>query len=139
LRETALQELQTAQEQNAAWLPGSRDDVAAVLRAMDIYALGSLREGISNTVLEAMSTGIPLVVTATGGNVELVEADVVGPLVPVGDAQSLANALSMYVTQVALRHEHGRAARQRAEREYSLQRMMGDYADLYRSCVRRSA
>jgi sugar transferase (PEP-CTERM/EpsH1 system associated) len=133
LREAALQRLAAAQEQDAAWLPGARDDVPALLRAMDMYVLGSLREGISNTVLEAMATGVPLIVTATGGNVELVEQGVVGQCVPVGNSTAMAEALLPYVTDAALRAEHGKAARQRAEREYSLERMLRDYGNLYRS------
>jgi sugar transferase (PEP-CTERM/EpsH1 system associated) len=138
LREAALAMLEAAQEQGAAWLPGSSDDVPALLRAMDVYVLGSLREGISNTVLEAMATGVPLVVTATGGNVELVEANVVGQHVPVGDASALADALLPYVTDAKLRHGHGVAARARAEREYSLARMMRDYGELYRALAARA-
>jgi sugar transferase (PEP-CTERM/EpsH1 system associated) len=133
LRDAAQAKLAEAQVDHAAWLPGSSDDIPAYLRAMDIYVLGSLREGISNTVLEAMSTGIPLIVTKTGGNVELVEPGVVGQYVPVGNAAALTEALLPYVTDSALRKKHGLAARLRAEKEYSLTRMLRDYGDLYRS------
>jgi sugar transferase (PEP-CTERM/EpsH1 system associated) len=133
LRAAAQARLIEAQADQAAWLPGSSDDIPALLRAMDIYVLGSLREGISNTVLEAMSTGIPLIVTKTGGNVELVEPGVVGQHVPVGDSAALADALLPYVTDSALRKQQGLAARQRAENQFSLTRMLRDYGDLYRS------
>ena len=61
LRAPAEQLLEQAGQRGAAWLPGSRDDVAALMRAMDVFVLGSRREGISNTVLEAMASGLPVV------------------------------------------------------------------------------
>lgn len=137
LRESALQLLREAGEEQSAWLPGSRDDIPALLRAMDVYVLGSLREGISNTLLESMATGLPLVATATGGNVELIEPGVMGVLVPVADSTAMAAALLPYVIDAALRQKHGEAARARAEREYSLTRMLNDYRNLYGSLTRR--
>src|SRR6185369_9235970 len=67
---------------------GSRDDVAALLREMDVFALSSRREGISNTVLEAMASGVPVVASATGGNLELIEDGRTGTLVPGVHVQS---------------------------------------------------
>ena len=62
-----------ARDRAATWFPGNRTDVADVLRAFDVFALPSLNEGISNTILEAMASGLPVVATAVGGNVELVD------------------------------------------------------------------
>lgn len=121
----------------AAWLPGSRDDVAAVLRELDVFVLGSRREGISNTVLEAMSSGLPVIATATGGNFELVRDGATGRLVPPGDAQALARAMLDYARDGALRGAHGSAARLRVETEYSLERMLAAYHALYLSCCER--
>ena len=78
--------------QDVVWLAGDRDDVPELLQAMDIFVLPSLGEGISNTVLEAMASGLPVIATAVGGNVELVEEGFNGALVPVGDHQALSNA-----------------------------------------------
>ena len=66
----------------------------SLLRAMDIFVLPSLGEGISNTVLEAMASGLPVVATAVGGNVELVEEGFNGSLVPVGDHLALSDAMA---------------------------------------------
>ena len=57
LHEAACAALSDAGLAESSWLPGSRDDVAALMRSMDIFVLGSLREGISNTILEAMASG----------------------------------------------------------------------------------
>lgn len=75
------------------WLPGDRKDIPDLLRAMDIFVLPSLGEGISNTVLEAMATGLPIVATRVGGNPELVDDNSSGALVPVGDVGKLAKVL----------------------------------------------
>jgi sugar transferase (PEP-CTERM/EpsH1 system associated) len=133
LRTEALTLLQDARASEAAWLPGSRDDIPELLRELDLFVLGSRREGISNTLLEAMATGLPVLATATGGNLELVEEGVTGRLVRPGDTGELAAALVAYARDGTLRADHGAAARRRAEQEYSLQRMLHDYDALYRA------
>jgi sugar transferase (PEP-CTERM/EpsH1 system associated) len=133
----ALQLLRDAQMEGVAWLPGSRDDVPQILAELDVFVLGSLREGISNTVLESMASGLPVIATATGGNLELVQDGVNGHLVPPGDSAAMAQALLAYAVDPALRERHGRESRARAEREYSLRRMLSDYESLYRNeCIR---
>jgi len=131
LRE-ANAKLQAAGLAHAAWLPGSREDVPSLLRQMDVFALSSLREGISNTVLEAMASGLPVVASATGGNLELVQPGVTGTLVDAGDTHALAQAIVAYAQDESLRRAHGLAGRERAEREYSIERMLSDYDNLYR-------
>ena len=133
LRASALEILREAGEEHAAWLPGSRDDIPQLLRAIDVFVLGSLREGISNTVLEAMATGLPAVASATGGNLELIQDGVTGRLVKPGASDELVAVLLDYARDDAVRVAHGRAARARVEREYSLERMLADYEALYRS------
>ena len=133
LRAAAQAELEAAGEGASAWLPGARDDVGALLRRMHLYVLGSRREGISNTVLEAMACGLPVVATATGGNLELVAPGRTGALVPPGDPAALAAAIAAYAGDPELRARQGRAARERAEGEFSLRRMLRDYRELYRT------
>jgi sugar transferase (PEP-CTERM/EpsH1 system associated) len=133
LKADAERLLQESGEEHNAWLPGSRDDVPQLLREFDLFVLGSQREGISNTVLEAMATGVPVIASATGGNLELVKDGVSGRLVPYGDRVALTRALLDYANDATLRAQHGRAARERAEREYSLRRMLADYESLYRN------
>jgi glycosyltransferase involved in cell wall biosynthesis len=108
--------------------------VAALLKEMDVYVLGSLREGISNTVLESMSTGLPVIATRTGGNVELVNDNVTGRLIAPGNSDELAAAMLAYARDPNMRRTHGAAARERIEQEYSLRRMLRDYEALYRAC-----
>ena len=135
LRAQALARLTEAGAADAAWLPGGRDDIPALLRSMDVFVLGSLREGISNTVLEAMASGLPVVATATGGNLELVTPGETGALVPPADAAALAEAIAAYVVDPALSARHGRSARDRAVRQFSIAAMVASYRRLYDHCL----
>lgn len=134
LKPEAQAMLDRAGEGHAAWLPGSRSDVAELLKQTHIFVLGSKREGISNTVLEAMASGLPVVASAVGGNRELIVPEATGALVPPSDSDALAAAILRYALDPGLRTQHGAAARERAVREYSLDRMVHDYAALYRQC-----
>jgi sugar transferase (PEP-CTERM/EpsH1 system associated) len=131
LHAPALARLEEAGVAGFAWLPGSLGDVPKLLRAMDVFVLGSLREGISNTILEAMASGLPVVATATGGNAELVRDGETGALVPPGDSRALANAIGAYAASPPLRRRHGEAARARAVAEFSIARMLAQYRALY--------
>jgi sugar transferase (PEP-CTERM/EpsH1 system associated) len=119
------------------WFAGARDDVEQLLAGLDAFALPSLAEGISNTLLEAMSTGLPVVATRVGGNTELVTHDVNGMLVPSGDPAALTNAMLGYLTDPALARRHGVAARATVEARFSLDRMVADYTALYEAVARR--
>ena len=120
-----------------AHLCGERRDIPSVLKAFDVFALPSRAEGISNTILEAMATGLPVVATDVGGNPELVEPDVTGRLVPAADPAALETALRSYVSDPYLRAQHGKAGRERVLQHFSLERMAQAHTDLYAS-LRRS-
>jgi glycosyltransferase involved in cell wall biosynthesis len=137
LLSAALQVLRDSGHAAATWLPGSLDDVRPLLAALDLFVLGSRREGISNTVLEAMATGLPVIASRTGGNLELVQPGRTGELVEVGDSRALADVVVAYAMNPALRKQHGSCARERAERDYSLARMLRDYDNLYRAHCKR--
>jgi len=113
------------------WMPGAAPNVPEILRAFDLFVLPSLSEGISNTILEAMASGLPVLATAVGGNVELVEAGRCGDFFHPGDVQSLATLLTKYVSDPSLRHEQGRAARQIATEKFSLAAMVASYQAVY--------
>jgi glycosyltransferase involved in cell wall biosynthesis len=114
-----------------AWLPGARNDVADILRALDVFVLPSLAEGISNTILEAMASGLPVIATAVGGSGELIEDGRTGALVTPGDADVLAEALLRYAQDPDQARAAGRAGRVRAQRLYGLDTMVGQYDALY--------
>jgi len=114
-----------------AWLPGERHDIAAVMRALDVFVLPSKNEGISNTILEALASGLPVVATAVGGNVELVQENVNGMLVKAGDATDMAQALLTYLKTPALIAGQGEQARRHAEQRFSMPAMAEAYAAVY--------
>ncbi len=114
-----------------AWLPGARDDVAALMRGMDIFVLSSLAEGISNTILEAMASGLPTIATAVGGNPELVEDGVTGSLVPAANPIALAEAIKPYVIDGELALHHGHASRRTAQARFSMEAMVNSYMQVY--------
>lgn len=119
------------------WLAGSRDDITELLTAMDVYVLPSMAEGISNTLLEAMACGLPVVATRVGGNAELVEEGETGLLVPRADPLAMAQALRQYINDDNLRERHGVAARERAVTQFSIANMTDRYLDVYDEVCQR--
>lgn len=119
----------------SAWFAGARDDVPQLLRSFDVFVLPSLGEGISNTILEAMASGLPVVATDVGGNGELVTEGRNGYLVPRDDPLAMAEQLGRYVADSSLRSAHGRFSRKRAEREFSLVGMVHRYTAVYDDLV----
>ena len=116
-----------------AWLPGHRDDTPEILRALDLFVLPSRAEGISNTILEAMATGLPVIATRVGGNPDLVVEGETGTLVPPENPEALADAILAYAADPALRQRHGARARELVEERYTLDRMVQQYMDVYDS------
>jgi glycosyltransferase involved in cell wall biosynthesis len=111
---------------------GERHDVPELLNVFDIYALTSFNEGMNLTLLEAMSTGLPVVATAVGGNAEIVEEGITGYLVNSGDIESLAERLRNLVNSPELRATMGMKARERVLSHFDQRSMMQKYLSLYR-------
>lgn len=93
---------------------GSRDDVAEILPAFDLFALSSRHEGLPIALLEAMSSGVPPVATAVGGIPEVITDGVDGRLVPAGDPDALMAALTDLLGSPDRRMALAEAARRRA-------------------------
>jgi sugar transferase (PEP-CTERM/EpsH1 system associated) len=117
------------------WLPGGIDNVPDVLRLFDLFVLPSLNEGISNTILEALASAVPVVATRVGGNVEVVKDGRYGRLFPPGDVDALAGLIGEYVDDPALRSAHAAAARHAAVARFSLAGMISGYSELYESLM----
>ena len=139
LRPAVEEEIRRHRLSDAVWLAGERRDVPEVMRGFDVFALPSKAEGISNTILEAMSSGLPVVATAVGGNAELVSESKTGALVPAEDPAAMADALLCYASDAALRHRHGQAGRLKVEQSFSLAGMVARYTDLYERLLRQRA
>jgi sugar transferase (PEP-CTERM/EpsH1 system associated) len=117
--------------QGHVWTPGSRDDVAALMRAFDMFVLPSLNEGISNTILEAMACGRAVIAGRVGGNVELIEDGQTGALYAPGNTDELYATLARYFNDRTLALRQGANARDTAVRRFSLGEMVHRYTDLY--------
>lgn len=111
---------------------GIRSDVADVLRASDAFALTSVSEAASLTLLEAMATGLPVVVTVVGGNPEIVRSGLDGLLVPRGDAAACGAALVRLFTERGLIERLGANARERVRENYRIERTVEAYYRMYR-------
>jgi sugar transferase (PEP-CTERM/EpsH1 system associated) len=112
---------------------GSSKQVPEMLNAMDVYVLPSVNEGISNSLLEAMATGLPVIASAVGGNPEVVVDDDCGLLFPARDHVRLADQLLTLWNDPERRRELGLRARQRIATHFSLASMTQQYRQTYQS------
>jgi sugar transferase (PEP-CTERM/EpsH1 system associated) len=120
---------------DCVWFAGARDDVPNLLRSMDVFVLPSLNEGISNTLLEAMSAGKAIIAGNVGGNAELIENGATGRLFDSREPRQLLECMTAYCDDPELRARHGAAARQSVSRRFSLDAMAGSYFQLYRNLL----
>jgi sugar transferase (PEP-CTERM/EpsH1 system associated) len=116
---------------NVVWFSGDRNDVPALMQLMDIFILPSLAEGISNTLLEAMASGLPVIATSVGGNVELVEEGVNGRLVPVNNVVAMADALAELVDDPTLRQSMGEKGLALVRTTFNWEKTVADYLAVY--------
>ncbi len=131
LRKPVMERVAAAGYANLVWAPGSRNDIDKLLPAFDLFVLPSLAEGISNTLLEAMSCGLPVIATAVGGNPELVVDGETGTLIPPADSNAMEKSLEKYVRDKLLRQSQGQAGRRRVEDRFSITAMVNNYVQLY--------
>jgi len=118
---------------------GFRTDLPDLLREADISVLPSLSEGLSNSLLEAMQAGVPVIATDVGGNPEIVDDGVSGLLVPVRDSEALAKAMIRMFADPAMRKCMGAAARIRIATTFSMERSLRSVECLYEKLIREEA
>jgi sugar transferase (PEP-CTERM/EpsH1 system associated) len=129
--------LQDAGVADLAWLPGERSDVADIMRGLHAFALPSLAEGISNTVLEAMASALPVIATDVGGNADLVVQGVTGDIISAADPLAMARRMLHLVHEPDQARLKGLAGRQRVESQFSMQAMVTNYQRVYDEQLRR--
>jgi sugar transferase (PEP-CTERM/EpsH1 system associated) len=123
--------LEDAGVADLAWLPGERSDVAAIMQMLQCFVLPSLAEGTSNTILEAMSSGLPVIATDVGANADLVVHGKTGEVVPPADPEAIANCIVRFATSPEAASEMGRAGRIESEKRFTMQAMVASYRGLY--------
>jgi L-malate glycosyltransferase len=114
---------------------GSVDDPAEYLRAADVFVLPSVAEGMSNSLLEAMATALPCVVSGIGGNTDLIVDGQTGRLVTEPTAEAWSKTLLELVENPSDARRLGRAARRRIDREFALGVVVDRYLELYRRLI----
>jgi sugar transferase (PEP-CTERM/EpsH1 system associated) len=122
--------LKTAAVEGITFL-GNRSDTPSLLRSFDVFVLPSINEGISNTILEAMASGVPVIASNVGGNGELVLDGITGQLFSAGDIDELTKALKVYAQNSELRQQHGKAGRQRIVDDFTIKQMVTKYEEVY--------
>jgi sugar transferase (PEP-CTERM/EpsH1 system associated) len=123
--------LQSAGLADLAWLAGERSDIPDVMRMLDCFVLPSLAEGVSNTVLEAMASGLPVIATHVGANAELVQHGRTGLIVPSHDAGAMAAALLQMQQDPQAARVMGQLGRDAAVSRFSMQAMAASYQRVY--------
>jgi len=117
------------------WFTGARNDIPHLMRSMDVFVLPSLNEGISNTILEAMASGLPVIAAQVGGNPELVQSAATGTLYESERPGRLRDAMANYLANPILAKEQGAAARAHVVKGFSLDSMVNAYLRLYRDLL----
>ena len=120
---------------HAVFFHGPRSDLARWLQRCDVVVLPSLWEGFGVILAEAMASGRPAISFAIGGAPEVVVHGETGLLVPPGNVPALASAMERLSVDSALRSKMGRAGRERAQRLYSMERVLSMYERLYDRCA----
>jgi glycosyltransferase involved in cell wall biosynthesis len=115
---------------NVVWVE-DRMDAETPLAAADIAVVPSHQEGFSNSLIEAMACGLPVVATRVGGNIDAIVDDESGLLVPVKDPAALKATIFRLYDDAVLRKRLGEAARTRVSTHFSLDSCVQRYLDLY--------
>ncbi|TWT50691.1 putative glycosyltransferase EpsD [Rubripirellula amarantea] len=116
---------------------GHRDDVAEILQHADVFWIGSEYEGQSNSLIEAMQAGVPVVTSDIAGNRDLVVDGVTGFLVELGDTADFARQTHAILGSAELARSMSDAARERIDREFTIEKMIQGHVELYQRCQSR--
>jgi sugar transferase (PEP-CTERM/EpsH1 system associated) len=130
-RSQLQQQLAAAGLHEQSWLPGDRSDIATILPGLSVFVLPSLAEGISNTILEAMACGLPVIASKVGGNPELVDAEQTGWLFANNNKSQLQQLMLQCQQAPTELQRLGSNARAAAEQKFSLDTMVTAYRRLY--------
>ena len=118
---------------------GPRRDVPEILRALDVFALPSLREGLPLALLEAMASSLPVIVTPVGGIPEIVTNELNGLIVPPRDERSLAESIIALFHDNELRKKLGQTAMTTIQEKFSAQNMVSHLEHVYGSLLEGAA
>ncbi len=135
LQETLQHKIRSLSLEQQVILTGFRNDVLSILKALDLFVMSSVTEGLGTSVLDAMAARRAVVSTRAGGIPESVVDGETGLLTPVGDADSMSRAIVTLLTDSNRRRMFGEAGRQRAQQLFSDDRMVEQTTDVYTNWV----
>ena len=127
-----VRELDAIREEGIIELLGHRKDIPELFSTSNIIVLPSYREGLPRVLVEAAAAGRAVVTTDVPGCRDAIESGVTGLLVPVRDANSLADAIQRLIEDIKLRQRMGSAGRLLAEKEFSIEKIVSAHMDIYR-------
>lgn len=117
---------------------GSVSEMEKIYAASDCLVFPSKRENFSNVILEAMSSGLPVIAAQRGGNLEQVEHGENGFLVSAGDIRRFAKVMECYIKRPLLRSSHSQKSRELALQRFSFGKMVSSHQELYMDLVKSS-
>jgi len=120
------------------FLYGETSEPEVLMNCFDIFLLSSLSEGLSNTLIEAMSTGLPLIASDVGGNSELVIDGENGFLYESNNKSELIERLGLLINNKKLREDFGERSKSLAYKNFKMSRMIENYQDIYSSVYQNS-
>jgi len=115
---------------------GAREDIPEFLNALDLFVLCSTSEGLSITLLEAMSAGLPIIATDVGGNSEAIKNNQSGMLIKNDDIDALFDAMIYMIENNDYRRKIAENAKNRFEQFFSIKRMAANMQNLYQSLLK---
>lgn len=118
---------------------GLRHDIPEILKNTDIFVLPSHSEGLSNALMEAMSSHCACIASDVGGNAFLIQNGVSGLLFPVGDKEALRSHIRRLVEDTSKRQAMGEAARKRIDEVFSWEKVKKQYEELFASFTAKRA
>jgi glycosyltransferase involved in cell wall biosynthesis len=135
LRDTLQRKINVAGLQDSFVLAGFRHDLDHLLPFLDLLAVPSFTEGLSNVILEAFAAGVPVVATSVGGTPEIVDDEVSGFLIAPGDVSGLAKRIAQLLNSNILARTMGEQGRQRVIRDFTFEAQAAAYRKLFDSLV----
>jgi len=130
-KESLLTQVKQAELTDNVKFLGRRDDIQALMNLFDMFVLPSFSEGLSNTLLESMACGTPVIASNVGGNSEIIKNGETGYLYPSDDSDRLADILITLLEDVDKRTRLGQQARRHIESRFSINSMVKNYEDTY--------
>jgi glycosyltransferase involved in cell wall biosynthesis len=110
---------------------GHRNDLLNVYSSLDLFLMTSIKEGLPNSILEAMAMGVPVVSTAVDGVPELIAENETGYLCPIGDVETLSNRVITLLEDKNLRSQFAQAGRKRIIENFSFEKRVKQLESVY--------